>query len=117
MSVRKVIAEKLLWETLKRWKRLSPELDRIQFLKTVPFFNELTNWQLKKVSEIVFERTYENGEMIFEQDQPGAAFFLIVDGEVGIEIERDGEVTKLATLERGAFLGEMALLDETPRSA
>src|ERR1700675_2435666 len=111
MSASKVIAEKILWETLKRWKRSSPELDRIQFLKTVPFFNELSNWQLKKVSEIVFERTYEPGEMIFEQGQPGAAIFLIMDGQVSVEIIKEKSVTNLATLEKGAFFGEMALLD------
>src|SRR3954466_4104571 len=116
MSVRKLIAEKVLWETLKRWKRLSPELDRIQFLKTVPFFNELSNWQLKKVGEIVFERTYEPGEMIFEQGQPGAAIFLIMEGQVSVEMVKDQSVTNLATLQRGAFFGEMALLDEAPRS-
>ncbi len=36
MAVRKMIAEKLLWETLKRWKKTSPELDRIKFLKPFP---------------------------------------------------------------------------------
>src|ERR1700722_4006341 len=117
MSVRKFIAEKVLWETLARWKRSSPELDRIQFLKTVPFFNELSNWQLKKVSEIVFERTYEPGEMIFEQGQPGAAFFQLMSGQVSVEIVRENMITNLAGLERGCFFGEMALLDESPRSA
>ena len=47
MSARKFAADKLLWETLGRWKRSSPELDRIQFLKTVPFFDQLSNRQLK----------------------------------------------------------------------
>lgn len=117
MSARKKIAEKLMWETLARWKKTSPELDRIQFLKTVPFFNELSNWQLKKVGEIVFERTYEPGEMIFEAGQPGAAIFLIMEGQVSVEIVKDRAVTNLATLEKGAFFGEMALLDEAPRSA
>jgi hypothetical protein len=59
MSARKLVADKLLWETLERWKRSSPELDRIQFLKTVPFFNELSHRQLKTVSDTVFERHYE----------------------------------------------------------
>lgn len=117
MSVRQMIAEKVMWETLKRWKKSSPELDRIRFLKTVPFFNELSNWQLKKVSEIVFERNYDANELIFEQGQPGAALFLIMNGEVSVEIFRDQKVTELATLEKGAFFGEMALLDEAPRSA
>lgn len=117
MSVRKMIAEKVLWETLKRWKRLSPELDRIQFLKTVPFFNELSNWELKRVSEIVFERSYDQNEMIFEQGQPGAALFLIVEGRVSVEIYREKYTANLAVLEKGSFFGEMALLDESPRSA
>lgn len=117
MSVRKFIAEKVLWETLKKWKRTSAELDRIQFLKTVPFFDELTNWQLKKIGDIVFERNYDAGELIFEQGQPGAALFLIIEGQVSVEIYKDHFTATLAVLEKGAFFGEMALLDESPRSA
>jgi CRP-like cAMP-binding protein len=86
-------------------------------LKTVPFFNELSHWQLRRVSEIVFERSYEAGELIFEQDQPGAALFLMIDGRVAVEIFHDHAATTLAVLEKGAFFGEMALLDESPRSA
>jgi hypothetical protein len=55
MSARKFAADKLLWEMLGRWKRSSPELDRIQFLKTVPFFDQLSNRQLKRVFDIMFE--------------------------------------------------------------
>jgi CRP-like cAMP-binding protein len=117
MPARKFAADKLLWETLGRWKRSSPELDRIQFLKTVPFFDRLSNRQLKSVSDIMFERTYDPDESIFEEGQPGAALFLILDGEVAIEIYRDTNTTRLAVLEGGAFFGEMALLDDTPRSA
>jgi CRP/FNR family transcriptional regulator, cyclic AMP receptor protein len=117
MSARKLVADKLLWEPLGRWKRSSPELDRIQFLKTVPFFDELSNRQLKRVSDIMFERTYETDETIFEEGQPGAALFLILGGKVAVEIYRETSTTRPAVLERGAFFGEMALLDETPRSA
>ena len=117
MSARKFAADKLLWETLGRWKRSSPELDRIQFLKTVPFFDQLSNRQLKRVSDIMFERTYETDELIFEEGQPGAALFLILDGKIAIEIYGETSTTHLAVLGRGAFFGEMALLDETPRSA
>src|SRR5262249_56515680 len=88
VSARKLVADKLLWETLERWKRSSPELDRIQFLKTVPFFNELSHRQLKTVSDIVFERNYETDELIFEEGQPGAALFLILDGKVAVEMCR-----------------------------
>jgi len=117
MSTRNLVADKLLWETLERWKRSSPELDRIQFLKTVPFFDQLSNRQLKSVSDITFERTYDTDELIFEEGQPGAALFLILDGKVAVEVFRETSTTRLAVLEKGAFFGEMALLDETPRSA
>jgi CRP/FNR family transcriptional regulator, cyclic AMP receptor protein len=117
MSTRKLIADKLLWETLERWKRSSPELDRIKFLKTVTFFNELSDRQLKTVSGILFERKYEVDELIFEEGQPGAALFMILDGKVAIEMHRENHTTTLAVLERGEFFGEMALLDEAPRSA
>jgi CRP/FNR family cyclic AMP-dependent transcriptional regulator len=117
MSARKFAADKLLWETLGRWKRSSPDLDRIQFLKTVPFFDRLSKRQLKTVSDIIFERTYDIDESIFEEGQPGAAMFLILDGKVAIEICRETSTTRLAVLEKGAFFGEMALLDDTPRSA
>ena len=117
MSDRKLVADKLLWETLERWKRSSPELDRIKFLKTVAFFNELSDRQLKTVSGILFDRKYETDELIFEEGQPGAALFLILDGKVAVEMRRENHTTILAILERGEFLGEMALLDEAPRSA
>ena len=117
MSGQKHVANKLLWETLERWKRSSPELDRIKFLKTVTFFDQLSNRQLKAVSDILFERKYEIDELIFEEGQPGAALFLILDGRVAVEMCRENYTTTLAILERGAFVGEMALLDEAPRSA
>jgi CRP/FNR family cyclic AMP-dependent transcriptional regulator len=117
MTTRNVVADKLLWQTLERWKRSTPELDRIEFLKTVPFFDQLSNRQLKGVSDIMFERTYDVDELVFEEGQPGAALFLVLDGRVAIEIFRQTSTTRLAVLERGAFFGEMALVDETPRSA
>ena len=117
MSARKLVADKLLWEPLGRWKRSSSELDRVQFLKTVPFFDQLSNRQLKRVSDIMFQRTYDTDELIFEEGQPGAALFLILDGKIAVEIYRETSTMRLAVLERGAFFGEMALLDETPRSA
>jgi CRP/FNR family transcriptional regulator, cyclic AMP receptor protein len=117
MSARNLVADKLLWERLGRWKRSSTELDRVQFLKTVPFFDQLSNRQLKNVSDIMFERTYDIDETIFEEGQPGAALFLILDGKIAIEICRETSTTRLAVLDTGAFFGEMALLDETPRSA
>ena len=47
----------------------------------------------------------------------GAALFLILDGKVAVEMCRQRNTTILAILDKGAFFGEMALLNEAPRSA
>src|SRR5262245_66408934 len=96
VSARKLVADKLLWQTLEGWKRSSPELDRIQFLKTVPFFDGLSHRQLKTVSDTVFERIYQTDELIFLEVQPGAALLLIVDGKVAVEIRSANPPTALA---------------------
>jgi CRP-like cAMP-binding protein len=115
--MRKQAAERIFWMVLGKWTRTSEEANKITFLKSLPFFQDLANWQLKRVTEIVFERTYEENETLFEQGQPGAALFLIIEGRVAIELENSGRRTILAQLEKGHFLGELALLDESPRSA
>ena len=74
-TARQLVADKLLWQMLERWKRSSPELDRIQFLKTVPFFNELSHRQLKTVSDIMFERNFETDELILRRDSQVQRYF------------------------------------------
>ena len=89
----------------------------MQFLQGIPFFSDLSKRQIKDISAIMFERSYETDELIFEEGQPGAALFLILEGQVAVEISRENQTTRLAVLEKAAFFGEMALLDDTPRSA
>ncbi len=57
--------------------------------------------------------TFESGEIVFEQGDPGDFMYVVVEGAV--EIIHRGEV--LNTLKPGEFFGEMALVDNRPRSA
>jgi CRP/FNR family transcriptional regulator, cyclic AMP receptor protein len=57
--------------------------------------------------------TFEEGETIFEQGDLGDFMYVVVEGEV--EIIHRGEV--INTLKPGEFFGEMALVDNRPRSA
>jgi CRP/FNR family cyclic AMP-dependent transcriptional regulator len=109
---------RIFWGQLRKTDRQGAETDKIKFLKKIPFFEELKKRQLEMVAHVVYERDYREDEHIFELGQPGAALFIIQSGEVSIEIANENTPpTQLASLGRNQFLGELALLDESPRSA
>jgi uncharacterized protein YhbP (UPF0306 family) len=57
------------------------------------------------------------GDVVVRQGAPADKFFIIVDGEVEVVREDNGRERTLATLSRGQFFGEMAILRDTPRMA
>jgi uncharacterized protein YhbP (UPF0306 family) len=57
------------------------------------------------------------GDVIVRQGAPADKFFIIIDGEVEVTREDDGQTRTLATLKRGQFFGEIAILRNTPRMA
>lgn len=63
-------------------------------------------------------KSYEPGQVIFKEGEPGAEMFIIVDGEVEIRKRTSMDTTKtLTAFKRGDIFGEMALIDNKPRSA
>lgn len=110
--------KKILWDYLKSFTPKNEESTKMDFLQSIPFFAGLTTRQIKIISTYIHERDYSEDECFFEYGQPGAALFIIRSGEVSIEIpNKDNTLTQVTTLSVGTFLGELALLDQTPRTA
>jgi CRP-like cAMP-binding protein len=82
-------------------------------LVKVPLFKDLPARQLESVCRSVRERVYEPGVVIVKQGDPGLGFFLITQGRV--EVTHDNHHVR--ELGPGEFFGEMALMEERPRSA
>ncbi len=64
-----------------------------------------------------FSCTFSAGDIVFSEGQDGAEMYIIQSGEVEILKQTDGEQVRLALLEEGDFFGEMAILEDLPRTA
>ena len=67
---------------------------------------------------ILERKTYPLNATIFKEGDPGDRAYVLQDGEIEIfKVSEDGRETILGTIGKGAFFGEMALLDDAPRMA
>ena len=91
--------------------------DNSEFLKHVALFQDLDRKSLEAISNAAVEQTYEVGQEIVRQGDTGVGAFIIKKGRVEAVQDRSGHQHRLAELKTGDVFGEMALLDEFPRSA
>ena len=86
--------------------------DLADFLKQVTLFKDLGRSDLRQLARIVHERSYRDGEYIYEQGKPGVALFVIRRGVVEIVRRRqNGEDVPLALLEPPASFEELAVTE------
>ena len=80
-------------------------------------FRELPEQDVETVEAQLRTVQVGPGEVVVRQGAPADKFFIIVEGEVEVVRESDGASRPLATLGRGQFFGEIAILRDTPRMA
>ena len=91
---------------------------RKAFLRSLVLFKDLRDRELGYLAQALHARTYHAGETIFLEGDIGRALFIIESGK--IELSRQGEDGKpvpVYTAQPGEFFGEMALLEQLPRTA
>lgn len=92
--------------------------DVLSTLKGVPIFCELKSSEIKEFERIIHHRYFKSNEIIFWEGEPGVGMYIIQHGEIGIYRGKDTDAQEeLARLSDGDFFGDMALLNEAPRSA
>jgi len=92
-------------------------IDRIIFLKEVPFFQNMTIDQLKVLAAVCEESFFEQGASIVKQGDLGGVLYMVVNGRVGIEHEkRAGSFVRLADLGAYVSFGEANFFDNSPHS-
>jgi hypothetical protein len=105
------------WLRTAKQKSLKPKLvknmDHILFLKEVKLFSELDFDSLQALNELFEPHRFGEGDAIFKEGDAGHHLFLVEKGTV--RLESGGHL--IASASQGDFFGEMALIDESPRSA
>ncbi len=89
---------------------------RLNLLKSVVLFKDLSMHELGVVDNLLHERRYLADEVIFDEGEEGQGLFVVLSGRV--KTTRQGS-TRGVLLEfgPGSFFGEVALLDQSVRSA
>jgi len=90
---------------------------KIEMLKNIPIFRELTRKEILEVDELLHERIYEKDEIVFEEGDSGHGIFIIVSGK--LRADPSHELLKKAVLDfgPGEMVGELSLFDKAPRTA
>lgn len=87
-------------------------------LKIVPFFKNLGQSEASDLAARLVERRFTSGQIIFHMGDPAGLLYIITHGKIKIAYaSSDGQEAVLAILGAGDFFGELALLDDSPRSA
>ncbi len=93
-------------------------MDERESLRTVPIFSELSDEDISSLAHLALRKRYPKDTVVFFENEEGDFFFTILEGRIKVTIlGDDGREVILSVLGPGDFFGEMALLDNEPRSA
>jgi CRP-like cAMP-binding protein len=90
----------------------------ISILKAIYLFSEFSEQELKKVLEICTEKNSMPGQEVFSIGQRAESLFVVTMGSIQISVNsQEGDELKIRHFGSGSHFGEMAFLDNSPRSA
>ena len=89
----------------------------VELLARVPLFEGLSRANLARIADLSEEVAYNAGRVIVKKDDPGKAFYVIVEGTAKVVKGKIVTARREAELGPGSFFGELALLDGGPRVA
>lgn len=92
-------------------------MEGFDFLQRIPLFQDMPLAAMKAFYNVCEDRTFQAGERLIEQGQPGTALYVIRSGEVVVQRVEGERATTVATLKPGEYVGDMSLVDEALTSA
>ena len=99
------------------WRERGKKTPRLEALSGPLLFATLSRSELRVVDGLLHERSYLKGEIIFDEGEEGQALYIVIDGRVLICRQGEPETGRINEIDAGVVFGELALLDNLPRSA
>lgn len=93
------------------------DTETLAHLRSIPFFAKLSDVTLTRLAARCPLRTLKADHVLFNQGDAGDALYVVISGEIEIIHTQDGVALPLSHVQAGEYFGEMALLDDAPRSA
>jgi CRP-like cAMP-binding protein len=91
--------------------------EEVDLLKNIPLFAKMEPAKLKLLAFTSERLTFQPGQPLFQQGDPGDAAYVIIDGEAEVLVDTVAGKRRVATLGRNAIVGEIAILCDVPRTA
>jgi hypothetical protein len=119
----------ILEELQMIWKKKEASLDtdapaklslgeKILLLKEIDIFSGLSASELAAIAAVTEEMEYAQDQIVIKQNDLGETVFLIIEGRISVLMEKEnGQLELLDQMTAGSAFGEMALIDDSPRSA
>ena len=86
---------------------------KVELIRHLPLFELCSKRDLRRIAALAVERRIEAGTALISEGEPGTEFYVVVDGE--IDVRRKGR--RIGRLGTGSYVGEIALLSRSPRTA
>ncbi|MBI3707580.1 MAG: cyclic nucleotide-binding domain-containing protein [Proteobacteria bacterium] len=91
--------------------------EEVEVLRNIPLFAKLDTAKLKLLAFTSERLTFEAGQALFNQGDPGDAAYIMIEGEADVLVDTANGKVAVARLARNAIIGEIAILCDVPRTA
>jgi CRP-like cAMP-binding protein len=91
--------------------------EEVEVLRAIPLFAKMEPAKLKLLAFTSQRLTFESGQPLFAQGDPGDAAYIVLEGDADVSINTPQGPVTVATVGRHAIIGEVAILCDVPRTA
>lgn len=91
--------------------------DEVDLLRAIPVLANMPANKLKLLAFASDRVSYQSGDVLFEQGDDADAAYIVIRGSADVLVSSTDRTSKVASLGPNAFIGDMAILSDMPRTA